>query len=145
MSVTAKVGMKAAMAIVFCALNVQLTGCFLNFEEEPKVVGYAVGGCVGACGKATPFNGWTAWEIGRDSLGLEKYFIYGKGDEMDKLGQRTRSAIQGSDRRALLDVGGQCLTFHQTGKDTVTIDKKQVIVEVPIEPCFPFHYENEVN
>lgn len=50
---------------------------------------------------------------------------------------RTLSAIK-LGRQKLFDVGNHCLSFTQTGKDTILIDKKTVIVSVPIEPCVPY-------
>jgi hypothetical protein len=50
---------------------------------------------------------------------------------------RTLEAIKYG-KLKLFDVGNKCLTFKQTGIDTILIDKKPLTISVPIEPCMPF-------
>lgn len=38
----------------------------------------------------------------------------------------------------VFDAEDKCLTFEQSGIDTILIDKKKVIVSVPVEKCVPY-------
>lgn len=50
---------------------------------------------------------------------------------------RTLNAVKNG-RQKLFDVGNKCLTYKQTGIDTVSIGGKLITISVPIEPCIPF-------
>jgi len=125
---------------LFALAALMLLGCVMdNNDTGPKLIGYSYGR-TGAIGEATPGSGYTGWEMRRDTVGLDTFFVYGTVEDQNqkKLGDRTRAAIQGSKHIPIYDMGGSCLSFIQTGKDTTMLNGQKVIVDVPIEPCFPY-------
>lgn len=134
--------------LIYFSTALILLGCLSgNDNARPgfKFIGF--GEECGSC-NIDGFSSWSIWslhqtsrmnwQIGRPNNDL----IFGKITDQNAglLGMETRNALQGG-LDSIFDAGGHCLTFRQTGVDTIIIDKKKVIVSIPIEPCFHYYLD----
>lgn len=128
-------------------LSIILFGCVTNQDEKQQSelflgFGYECPSCTWMS------SNWTAWTMHKKARTPTTYpsgdsiIIYAKIADQNAglLGMATRNALNGG-IDSIFDTGGHCLTFHQTGFDTVIIDRKKVLVQVPIEPCFKFYLD----
>jgi hypothetical protein len=145
--------MKLFIAVI---ISLNLVACITSNEKE-------AGKKTDATPKAdTIFLGYGYQERQSDSPNIYKNFIFHRGPDTLVVGpegvfssdtfsvfikdeyikrdidfSRTLEAIKYG-KLKLFDAGNKCLTFKQTGIDTILIDKKPFTISVPIEPCIPF-------
>jgi hypothetical protein len=130
---------------------VALVGCIAGSEEgEPKILGYSAGKSCGpehpTCNKGLGSDK-RVWVATRSKTDTGEFLIFVYRDTVEN-----RSGFQNSrigkalatKGAELLDAGDQCMTVHQTGKDTIVTGGDTTVVLVPIEPCLPYLLDKDL-
>jgi len=129
------------MKYLLLGLGLLLSGCLLDAPSGPRLIGYAFE-CDSACrAQGIPYGDFEKWPLRVDTTKDNPFFVYGAQKDLNagKLGDGTRRALQSFPKNTpIYDMGGGCLSFAQSGKDTLIISGRKLAVEVPLEPCFPY-------